>query len=331
MRLENIVALTSAKLLSSPEVSDFANILFDASKVKRGDLFIALTSLDIPLALQNGAYGVLFEKPTQIIDTEVAWIKVENLQDALLRLLRFRFIELELKAYACQNVILELAKKIDTAGEVTVIDGDIEEMVRRFWDLPKNSKVLFSPKKTSSSLFATYQELGEIEKQTIDVVEKTLFETSFIFDDRYYERLALSPFFIPYLQKLLNFYKTLDVPFWLRSFEDIPHFEIVFANKNLIPTETGKSETVLIFEQDMELVEDAMEYLEREMRWAKVLYLLPRSYEASECGNCIYYETDRELLNILKTTPFHFALIANVSKEILTHEREQPKQLTLDL
>ncbi len=333
MRLENVVALTSAQLLTTPEVSVFQKILFDPAKVKRGDLFVAIESDDISLALQNGAYGVLFEKQAQISDTEVAWIKVKNLNDALLRLLRFRFIELELEAYACDSVVLELAKQIDTSEEIVVIDGNIQELVKRFWDLPPKTKALFCPKKLSSDLFIDPKQLTDIAKYPIEVVEKTLFETSFIFDDRYYERIALSAFFIPYLQKLLNFYKTLDVSFGLRGFENLPHFEIVFATKNLTPTQTGASETVLIFERDMEFVEDAMEYLQKEMRWAKLLFLLPRSFEASDCPVCRYYDTTREVFNILKTTPFHFALVCGSGSEILNEEKEtaEPKQLTFEL
>ncbi len=317
MRLENIVALTSAKLLSTPEVSVFEKIVFDASKAKRGDLFVAVCADEIDTALQNGAYGVLFDKPTQIVDAEVAWIKVEDIQDALLRLLRFRFIEREIEAYGCESVVLELAKRIDTDEKIVVMDGTLEEIVKKFWDIPNKTKVLFCPKKLPSDLFVDFKEFGEIEKHAIEVVEKTLFETSFIFDDRYYERITLSPFFIPYLQKLFNFYKMQGIAFRLRDFENMHHFEIVFANKNLIPTETGASETVLIFERDMELAQDAMAYLQNEMRWARVLFLVPRSYEASGCGSCVYYDTSRELLNILRNTSFHFALVCGNGSTIL--------------
>ena len=93
MRLENVLALTNATVINDPFVKQFINIVLDVNRVKRGDLFIAFNELEIDAAIFNGAYGVLFDKPTQISDSEIAWIKVKNLEDALQRLVRFRLIE----------------------------------------------------------------------------------------------------------------------------------------------------------------------------------------------------------------------------------------------
>ena len=35
----------------------------------------------------------MFDKPTQISDTEIAWVKVDDCEDALKRLLRFRLMK----------------------------------------------------------------------------------------------------------------------------------------------------------------------------------------------------------------------------------------------
>ena len=92
MRLENILALTNAKLINEPFVNSFENIVFQADKIKRGDLFVAFEEQEIQTAILNGAYGIIFSKPTQISDNEIAWIKVLDIEDALKRLLRFRII-----------------------------------------------------------------------------------------------------------------------------------------------------------------------------------------------------------------------------------------------
>ncbi|MCD6191243.1 MAG: hypothetical protein J7K14_06900, partial [Sulfurimonas sp.] len=99
MRLENVLALTHGKVVNEPFVKTFENIVFDAARVKRGDLFIAFDEQSIESAVLNGAYGVLFDKPTQISDREIAWIKVEDINDALKRLLRFKLIDKEITVY----------------------------------------------------------------------------------------------------------------------------------------------------------------------------------------------------------------------------------------
>jgi len=112
MRLENLLALTDGKVVNTPFVKQFSNIIFEAKKVKRGDLFIAFDEQHIEEAVINGAYGVMFEKPTQITDTEIAWIKVASLEEALKRLLRFRLIEKEILVYECNEIIIKLALQV---------------------------------------------------------------------------------------------------------------------------------------------------------------------------------------------------------------------------
>ena len=69
MRLENVIALTHATLLNSPYVSDFSGITYEVKSVKRGSLFVAKESSEIELAIQNGAYGILFDSPMQMCDS----------------------------------------------------------------------------------------------------------------------------------------------------------------------------------------------------------------------------------------------------------------------
>ena len=146
MRLENIVALTYAELINSPYVSDFSSISFNANKVKRGDLFIAFEHDDIEIAIKNGAYGIMFEKPTQISDIEIAWIKVKDLYDAVHKIVRFIFIDKEIKVYECNEIVLELAKQIDVESEnFIVLSDNIETYFDKLTELPQHSIALFSP------------------------------------------------------------------------------------------------------------------------------------------------------------------------------------------
>ncbi len=333
MRLENIVALTHARLLSRPCVSSFENIVFDPSKVKRGDLFVAYEAADIEEALQNGAYAVMFERPVQISDNEVAWLKVDSLQDALLRLLRFRLVEKEVRVYKCDEVTLKIASGIDTHNRVKVVLDDAHELIESLWDIESGTTILFCADITNEDLFTDVKELPHITRSSIDVVERTLFETSFIFEDTYFERVTLSPFFIPFLEKVLNLYSSLGIAFRLKRFETQGNFEIVFTNKKLEPKEAGTSEHVLIFEKSIELLKTEMEFLKNYAPWSKSVCLLPKRYEKSAPSDALLYEDASEIAEILLKEPFHFALIGGDKNELLERMRpkQQPKQLTFEL
>jgi len=331
MRLQNILALTNAKLLNEPFVSVYEDITFNVSKIKRGDVFIAYDIEEIPQAISNGAYAILFDKPTQIQDNEVAWIKVDSLDNALLRLLRFKLIQQEIQAYKCDEIVLKLSFCIETFNDIISIKGDIKEHFLKLWNVKKSQKILFCSKFSFENLFTNSIQLQSISKKKINIIEKTLYETSFIYDNTYYERVMLSPFFIPFLEQLLNFYDSLHVKYKVKNFDNIDNFEILFVNKKFEIKEYGSSEFVLIFEKNLELIQKEMEFLSNYAPWAKIYFILPISLKNNSIKNCIYYQNKNEILNLLQKIDFHFAFIAGCDKNILKKFSFTTKQLTFDL
>lgn len=333
MRLENILALTKGSLLGDPSVTIFENVVFESSKVKRGSLFVAYSPDDIPEALQNGAYGVMFDRPTQISDSEIAWIKVDDIDNALKKLIRFYLLEKELQVYSCDPITLSLSMMISTPPSFCNIEGSMREIWEKLWPLEKKSIVLFSPALTDPDIFVEYSGLIRAQESTITIIEQTLFETSFIHNDTFYERQMLSPFFIPYLEHLLFFYTFLRIPFQIRGFGKMGHFIPVFTNSRLESKEFGSSDRVVIFEPYLELIDEQIDFLDAQASWAKIIYLLPESMKSHltiGVENIIFYRYPEEVLSILQSKTFHFALVAGVEKGILNPSRSSMKQLELD-
>ena len=319
MRLENLLALTQGVLQNQPFVSRFDGISFDAKKVKRGNLFIAFSNAEIDEAILNGAYAIIFDRPTQIADNEIAWIKVDNVDDALMRLMRFHLIEKELDVYETDLITIKLARQIMTDRSLLVLGQSIKDDFLRLWDAETGSKVLYCPKLIDRDTFVTSKTLPSSYREEITIVEQTLFETSFIFDDVFYERQLLSPFFISYLERLLNFYKMNGVSYRLSAFTPIDNFEAVFTGKDLKIKEFGASDRVLIFEPDFELIPSQISFLKRQANWARIIYILPKAKALPflNIEGIFTYESQRDIINLLKSTPFHFALIAEQDKSIL--------------
>ncbi len=330
MRLENILALTHGTLINEPFVNSFENIVFDAHRVKRGDLFIAFDEVTIEIAVLNGAYGVVFDKPTQMSDSEIAWIKVTNVKEALTRLLRFRLIEKEVVVYECNEIILKLALQVITEPKFIVINGDIKDICNLLWNIDTDSVILFCPTLNDKNIFTDIKTLPKAAMLPITIMEQTLFETSFIYDNNYYERQLISPFFIPFLEELLHLFKSLRINFRLRKFTPIDHFEAVFTNKNFEPKEFGTSDKVLIFEPNKALLGMQINFLKRQANWAKIIYIVPFSSEHEEDDDIYSYKNDKEIINILKERVFHFALIVGVDKSILSRPLSNQTQLTLE-
>ncbi len=336
MRLENTLALTHGELINTPFVNSFNNIVFDAKAVRRGDLFIAFDESTIEDAIFNGAYGVVFDKPTQITDSEIAWIKVKDLEDAIKRLLRFKLIDKEISVYACDEIILKLALQVVTEANFIALAGDIKSIFKELSDVQNGSIVLFSPTLTSTDLFTNIKEMPKNKAQNINIIEQTLFETSFIYDNIFYERQLVSPFFMPYLEQLLFLFKILKINFRLRKFTPIDHFEAVFTNKNFEIKDFGTSDKVLIFEKNSSLIENEISFLQKQATWAKIIYIIPFTCKQSldaetlDNENVFIYKNKNEIKNILQSSNFHFALIVGADKTLLEKPLTRQTQLTLD-
>jgi len=330
MRLENVVALTHAKLLNEPCVNSFENIVFEAERVKRGDLFIAFDDDTIDIAISNGAYGIILSNPTEILDNEIAWIQVQDLDESIKRLLRFKMVEKEVVVYECNEIILKLALQVITQSNFLVIEGDVKSIFKSLWQVEDKAFILFCPALSDRDVFANAKELPRTAKLPIEVMEQTLFETSFIYNDTYYERQLISPFFIPYLEELLHLYKSLKINYRLRKFTPIEHFEAVFTNKNFEIKGFGTSDKVLIFEKNTNLIDSEIEFLQNNASWANIVIIMPSHHRYVGSSKIHYYEKDDEILDILKRNSFHFALIVGVDKSILDTFTSNQVQLTLD-
>lgn len=331
MNLANLTALVEGNLTNTPSITSFEDVSFEASKVRRGDLYVALKHEEIEEAVLNGAYGILFEKPTQITDQEIAWIKVKSIDHALLRLLRFHIMEKSPQAFYCDQISLKLASQITTSNNLLVLDKNLEKHIQELWQLEEDQYLLFSSENIDTKLFVDAKPISAVPHSEMNIVEQTLFETSFIYDDTYYERQLLSPFFIPYLESVLYFFKQHRIKYQLRSFHPIEHFQPVFTNVHLQVKEFGKSDNVLIFESDFELVKAQINFLETQANWAKIIYLIPsaREDELSQNDNVFTYESDWDIMRLLKEKKYHFALIAEQNSDILNRsvfdiKSEQP-------
>jgi len=330
MKLENVIALTYAKLVNKPCVSSFENIVFDVKKVKRGDLFVAYDKTDISVAIQNGAYGILFEQDTQIVDNEIAWIKIQNLDEAIKRLLRFKMLQKEIIVYQCNEIVLKLALQIQTQVNFIVVYGNVKNIFTPLWSVENRTIVLYCPTLCDKDIFANTKTISSTPSQHIEIIEQTLFETSFIYNNIFYERQLISPLFIPFLEELFHLLKILKIQYTLKKLTPIEHFEAVFVNNNFESKNFGTSDKVLIFEKKIDLLESEMVFLRTHASWAKIIIIVPNHLSIKDSKNIFYYSNEKEIFKILSANTFHFALIVGVNKSILELNSSKPIQLTLD-
>ncbi len=330
MRLENLLSLVGGDLRSSPAVAQFEAIVLKPHRVRRGDIFVAYDPREIPQALANGAYAVLFEEETPVTDAEAAWIRVASLDDALLRLLRFHLLERSLIAVACDSVTLALAAQMVRDERACIVEGSVREELHRLWELPEGSRVFFEDLPRWHDVFIDAVTIPHTDREIV-VMEQTLFETSFILDGEYYERQMISPFFLPRLNRLVAWLKSNGLHYRITGMQGTSHFEPVFVGDDLRVKPFGHGSKVLIFEKDPTLVPQEIAFIGSEAKWAKTLCFVPEEHRDRfpENRSILPYASRQDIINLLKTEPFHFALIGGQDKSLLDETAAERKLHTL--
>ncbi|BCD68010.1 hypothetical protein [Nitratiruptor sp. YY09-18] len=314
MNLSSVLSLIDGELVSSPKISSFASITTNIGHIKRGDLFIALDKTQIVDAIRAGAYGVVFTGWTQISDSEIAWIKVRDIHKTLDQLIRFFIISKNIDVIAIDLPTLELAALLFQSNRVHIY-RDRSSMLEALYSQPLS--LILAPEHLLKSLAL---DSVQIPSKPLNIVQHYLFETSFVYDDVYYQRMRISPLFIDKLHRLLDIAHNYLLHYSFQKVEEWPHFRPYFLDNNFRVCEFGKSERVVILESDCTLLEREHQYLQKHAPWAHKLFF---THSCIQDGFAQY--NLKRLREILYNATFNYALCEHFDIEKLAKTQEQKR------
>ena len=306
MKISSIVDIVDGELLNSPSISFINNISSDANKVKTSDMFIAKNIEDLKIALQNGAYAVIFEKDFEVIDNEIAFIKVKNLELALLKIVRYKLSTLKIKSYFCTDETFDMLKLYQNnhTKPIFLIYKNIEK-VFKFIDDTKDGDILIS--KNKKLLESIYPDSKEFEKKLDEnsiknLIKHSLFELSFSYKDIYFSKLRLSKI---YLNSFLNIYDFFKGNIDISKLKLYSNFKAIFIDKDFQPIESGKSDSFIICQTNKNLIPIEITYLKNEFRYAKTIFVSKYKISFLDEKEQIIINNIEDLKNILKNLKFN--------------------------
>lgn len=306
MKISSIVDIVDGELLNSPSISFINNISSDANKVKTSDMFIAKNIEDLKIALQNGAYAVIFEKDFEVIDNEIAFIKVKNLELALLKIVRYKLSTLKIKSYFCTDETFDMLKLYQNnhTKPIFLISKNIEKAFK-FIDDIKDGDILIS--KNKKLLESIYPDSKEFEKKLDEnsiknLIKHSLFELSFSYKDIYFSKLRLSKI---YLNSFLNIYDFFKGNIDISKLKLYSNFKAIFIDKNFEPIESGKSDSFIICQTNKNLIPIEITYLKNEFRYAKTISVSKYKISFLDEKEQIIINNIEDLKNILKNLKFN--------------------------
>jgi hypothetical protein len=230
MKIETLVNLIKGELLNRPFISEVTSFTKDVEEVRRGSCFFSNDFEKIKNAIKNGAYAIVSEKEFEIIDKEIAWIKIDSIKKAVFDI--FKYENIKTKIYYTNKITAHIIKKMNLDKKVIVLENE-EDMLKA---LNLGEKYLISFNFKFKEIFKNIEELKKVD---IELEQITLFKSKF-------ENIELN---LPFVYKdnfgaALNFFKENNLKYTLEF--ELDRFKPIFINSRFEEVDYGESERVLI-------------------------------------------------------------------------------------
>ncbi len=314
MTFENLTGLIRGELLTAPAISSFEDFCFEAHKINRGDLFVAFNTEQIEQAVENGAYGILFDdEDINISDNEIAWIKVQNINMALFRLMRFESSYKKLNFVSVSLLQKNMLKNISLSNSI-ILPKNTLEAFKSIMKAPQKSFVFCSDDLYLQKIAPVHE---CIFKQKHIAVQKngSIFSSSFIFENEYYHKIPISPIFISSFCGIIKFLKDKNIDFSLDVFKPIENFDPIFVDASIQPQSFGETRRALIVESDEELFCFEAKALLKTLPPNHLLICKPIDSKVKMEANFLYKSEDE--LKQLSEYNFKYALVLGDRQTIL--------------
>jgi len=315
VQINSILDIIDGKLLNSPSISFIYSFKTDVNKIKEGDLFIASNLDDVQIAVQRGAFAIITENFYPIIDNEIAWIKVDNITNAIVKLLRYKLATFNLQAYFCNIVSFNLLKALSSYEKnLKFISNSFDELLSSLDDINENTILISKDIELLNKLYPNNCAFEKEKFEISNLIEHSLFETSFTYKNIYFQKIKIPSIYVEDFIRIYDFLNISD--FDDSKLKNFNFFKPTFLDKNFNIVEFGKSDRFIIVQNELSLIEKEVNYLEEKFSYAKKIYLSSQDIKSIENLKEII---KKQSFNALFITGFE---LEQIQQALLKEEKE---------
>jgi ferrochelatase len=306
MQISSIVDIVGGELLNTPSIAFVYNIKTNPKRINEGDLFIAKNDKDLQLAVDNGAFGIILDFHSVIIDNEIAWIRVDSYENALVRIFRYKLSNLELNVYHCNAIVFEFLNIYkNTNKTIKFISNNLENSINVLENI-NNNDVIFCVSKVLLDKIYPNNKTFVIETSNVqNLVEHSLFETSFSYKGVYFAKVKLCAL---YLNAFLSVYDFLNIPLDLTKLKRFDGFKPLFIDRFINTLEFGRSDKFILTQKSQELARIEIDYILNHYKYAKTIFIT-KEYLVDFAYEQIVISSIKKLKATLKNQKFNCAYI----------------------
>ncbi len=326
MTIENLINIIGGELVNEPKIKRVESATIYPSKVDSGDLFFATDKESADKAIENGAFAIVYEDELEITDSEIAYIKVESIKEATLKFLRYVVLQKESKIYLFEDIDISFLKQIVSrrSSIYTIISSDWKKSFEAVLNSDYEVYITNS-KELAESLSPNYKTQKELAYGYI--ISDSLLKTTFKIDKYIYQNAQMSPLFIDNIKKVVKFCQDWDIGYDINRLKYTKEFRPFYVEDDLTPSNIGTTEKVLIFVNDLKIVDRAIQYLRHDGKWIKSIVLTPPKSKLETVDRPNWYQNEQEAKEILKNNFFHYAFCYNLKPEDILNRDEDNNSL----
>ncbi len=260
MQISALTDIVEGELLNFPSISFITQTHTDINKVNEGDAYFAKDSLDIQKAIKQGAFAIILDFDYEIIDREIAWIKIHSFSKAIKNILRYKLLEFETKFIYVNKIFFNLLNifKTKELSNVILIQDNISENFELLNNL-ENNKLIFGT--NLNLLNALSGEVMTLENKKFPINNLTshsLFETSFSYKNKFFDKIKLPTL---YINDLLHQLELFEYNLDLKKLTNFNLFRPVFVNRSKQMVSYGETNRFILANQDNDIANIEINYL----------------------------------------------------------------------
>lgn len=317
MQISSILDIIDGRLLNQPSISFIYSIKTNPKKVKEGDLFIVQNNEDIELAIANGAFALVVDKNIEVIDNEIAWVKVDSLKETMIRLIRYLLSNLRLTAFYCNEVsydLFNILRKQTVHTNIKLVPNNISKFFKIVDDLEENDTLICSNQKMLDDIYPVNFDFNTKEYEINNLIEHSIFETTFSYKEKYFSKLKISSL---YITEFLDVFTFLGFDADLNKLKKFNNLKPIFVDKLINHVDFGRSDKFLIAQENEDLVLKEVKYLEKKYKYAKVLYITTKDIDDNRDIDYTFINSLEELKSYLKKVQFNAVYFIGITYDEL--------------
>ncbi len=300
MQITALTDIVQGELINSPSISFITQIHTNISKINEGDAFFATNKQAIEYAIKKGVFAIIYDFETIISDNEIAWIKVDNFQKAITNILRYKLIESKTEFIKTNKIFFHLLTifKSKEFSDTILLKENLSDNFELLNSIDCKKIIFGTDLKFLNAISGKVSILEHNHYDIKNLITHSLFETSFSYKDKFFDKLKLPTVYIDDLvQQLELFEYKLD----LKKLNNFDLFKPIFINKNNEIVNFGQTNKFILANKDIEIYDIEINYLQSHYSYGDI-----KTLDATKLNN-------DELFSIIKDLEFNALYCKNIS------------------